>query len=63
MTEALYAQLKQADARSAPRCCSPGPHMVRTGLWERYRNRPERYAKTKPRQTPVSARSKAGRRR
>lgn len=52
MTEALYAQLKQADARIGASVLFPGPHMVRTGLWESYRNRPERYAKTKPRQSP-----------
>jgi NAD(P)-dependent dehydrogenase (short-subunit alcohol dehydrogenase family) len=52
MTEALYAQLKQADAKIGASVLFPGPHMVRTGLWESYRNRPERYAKTKPRQTP-----------
>lgn len=52
MTEALYAQLKQADAKIGASVLFPGPHMVRTGLWESYRNRPERYAKTKPRQSP-----------
>lgn len=52
MTEALYAQLKQADAKIGASVLFPGPHMVRTGLWESYRNRPERYAKSKPRQTP-----------
>jgi NAD(P)-dependent dehydrogenase (short-subunit alcohol dehydrogenase family) len=52
LTEALYAQLKQADAKIGASVLFPGPHMVRTGLWESYRNRPERYAKTKPRQTP-----------
>jgi len=52
MTEALYAQLKSADAKIGASVLFPGPHMVRTGLWESYRNRPDRYAKTKPRQTP-----------
>jgi NAD(P)-dependent dehydrogenase (short-subunit alcohol dehydrogenase family) len=52
MTEALYAQLKQADAKIGASVLFPGPHMVRTGLWESYRNRPERYAKTRPRSTP-----------
>jgi NAD(P)-dependent dehydrogenase (short-subunit alcohol dehydrogenase family) len=52
MTEALYAQLKQAEAQIGASVLFPGPHMVRTGLWESYRNRPERYAKTKPRQSP-----------
>ena len=52
MTEALYAQLKQQDTQIGASVLFPGPHMVRTGLWESYRNRPERYAKTRPRQTP-----------
>jgi NAD(P)-dependent dehydrogenase (short-subunit alcohol dehydrogenase family) len=52
LTEALYAQLKQADAKIGASVLFPGPHMVRTGLWESYRNRPERYAKSRPRQTP-----------
>ncbi|NUR59141.1 MAG: SDR family NAD(P)-dependent oxidoreductase [Catenulispora sp.] len=52
MTEALYAQLRQADAKIGASVLFPGPHMVRTGLWESYRNRPDRYAKTRPRQTP-----------
>jgi NAD(P)-dependent dehydrogenase (short-subunit alcohol dehydrogenase family) len=52
MTEALYAQLKQADSKIGVSVLFPGPHMVRTGLWESYRNRPDRYAKTKPRQNP-----------
>jgi hypothetical protein len=30
----------------------PGPHMLRTGLWESHRNRPDRYAKERPRRTP-----------
>ncbi|OLE28565.1 MAG: alcohol dehydrogenase [Catenulispora sp. 13_1_20CM_3_70_7] len=52
LTEALYAQLKQADAKIGASVLFPGPHMVRTGLWESYRNRPERFAKSRPRQTP-----------
>ncbi|GAA2026798.1 hypothetical protein GCM10009839_26680 [Catenulispora yoronensis] len=52
MTEALYAQLTQADAKIGASVLFPGPHMVRTGLWESYRNRPDRFAKTRPRQTP-----------
>jgi NAD(P)-dependent dehydrogenase (short-subunit alcohol dehydrogenase family) len=52
MTEALYAQLKQADAKIGASVLFPGPHMVRTGLWESYRNRPDRYAKSTPRKTP-----------
>ena len=39
---------------SAPRCCSPGPHMLRTGLFESWRNRPDEFAKERPRQTPYT---------
>lgn len=52
MTESLYAQLRAARARVGASVLFPGPHMLRTGLWESYRNRPERYAKSRPRETP-----------
>ncbi|MGW8380546.1 SDR family NAD(P)-dependent oxidoreductase [Streptomyces sp. ODS28] len=52
MTESLYAQLHDEGARVGCSVLFPGPHMLRTGLWESYRNRPERYAKTRPRKTP-----------
>ncbi|WP_326808900.1 SDR family NAD(P)-dependent oxidoreductase [Streptomyces sp. NBC_01775] len=52
MTESLYAQLRAEGAEVSASVLFPGPHMLRTGLWESYRNRPERYAKTRPRKTP-----------
>ncbi|SDK85712.1 SDR family NAD(P)-dependent oxidoreductase [Streptomyces indicus] len=52
MTESLYAHLKAEGARIAASVLFPGPHMLRTGLWESHRNRPERYAKERPRKTP-----------
>ncbi|MFD6820484.1 SDR family NAD(P)-dependent oxidoreductase [Streptomyces sp. NPDC060085] len=52
MTELLYAHLKAEHARVGASVLFPGPHMLRTGLWESHRNRPERYAKARPRKTP-----------
>jgi len=52
MTESLYAHLKAEHARVGASVLFPGPHMLRTGLWESHRNRPERYAKQRPRKTP-----------
>lgn len=54
MTEALYAQLRQVNARIGASVLFPGPKMLRTGLWESYRNRPERFAKSRPRRTPYN---------
>ncbi|WP_327357077.1 SDR family NAD(P)-dependent oxidoreductase [Streptomyces sp. NBC_01304] len=52
MTESLYAHLKAEHARVGASVLFPGPHMLRTGLWESHRNRPDRYAKERPRKTP-----------
>ncbi|WNO75365.1 MULTISPECIES: SDR family NAD(P)-dependent oxidoreductase [unclassified Streptomyces] len=52
MTESLYAHLKAENARVGASVLFPGPHMLRTGLWESHRNRPARYAKERPRRTP-----------
>ncbi|MFI8291207.1 SDR family NAD(P)-dependent oxidoreductase [Streptomyces sp. ms191] len=52
LTESLYAQLKARGAPVGASVLFPGPHMLRTGLWESHRNRPERYAKQRPRRTP-----------
>ncbi|MEV6396295.1 SDR family NAD(P)-dependent oxidoreductase [Streptomyces sp. NPDC051907] len=52
MTESLYAHLKAEHARVGASVLFPGPHMLRTGLWESHRNRPSRYAKERPRKTP-----------
>jgi len=51
MTESLYAHLKAEHARVGASVLFPGPHMLRTGLWESHRNRPVRYAKERPRRT------------
>ncbi|MFF5029302.1 SDR family NAD(P)-dependent oxidoreductase [Streptomyces collinus] len=52
MTESLYAHLRAEHARVGVSVLFPGPHMLRTGLWESHRNRPDRYAKQCPRRTP-----------
>ncbi|MFD8546985.1 SDR family NAD(P)-dependent oxidoreductase [Streptomyces sp. NPDC059649] len=52
LTESLYAHLKAEGAPVGASVLFPGPHMLRTGLWESHRNRPARYAKEKPRRTP-----------
>ncbi|MFC9928292.1 SDR family NAD(P)-dependent oxidoreductase [Streptomyces sp. NPDC127190] len=52
LTESLYAHLRAEHARVGASVLFPGPHMLRTGLWESHRNRPARYAKQRPRRTP-----------
>ncbi|MFB7742675.1 SDR family NAD(P)-dependent oxidoreductase [Streptomyces sp. NPDC056132] len=52
MTESLYAHLKAEGVPIGASVLFPGPHMLRTGLWESHRNRPERFAKERPRKTP-----------
>jgi NAD(P)-dependent dehydrogenase (short-subunit alcohol dehydrogenase family) len=52
LTECLYAQLQDAGAKVSASVLFPGPHMLRTGLFESWRVRPEEFAKERPRQTP-----------
>jgi NAD(P)-dependent dehydrogenase (short-subunit alcohol dehydrogenase family) len=52
ITECLYAQLEST--RLSASVLFPGPHMLRTGLFESWRSRPERFAKTRPRVTPYT---------
>ncbi|MEU8894041.1 SDR family NAD(P)-dependent oxidoreductase [Streptomyces sp. NPDC048442] len=52
LTESLYAHLKAEQAQVGASVLFPGPHMLRTGLWESHRNRPSRYAKERPRKSP-----------
>jgi NAD(P)-dependent dehydrogenase (short-subunit alcohol dehydrogenase family) len=52
MTESLYAHLRAEGAPIGASVLFPGPHMLRTGLWESHRNRPDRFAKERPRRTP-----------
>lgn len=50
ITECLYGQLESTPVSAS--VLFPGPHMLRTGLFESWRSRPERFAKTRPRATP-----------
>ncbi|MBT2395070.1 SDR family NAD(P)-dependent oxidoreductase [Streptomyces sp. ISL-100] len=52
MTESLYAHLRAESVPVSASVLFPGPHMLRTGLWESHRNRPARYAKERPRRAP-----------
>lgn len=52
ITECLYGQL--ADTKLSASVLFPGPHMLRTGLFESWRSRPDKFAKTRPRQTPYT---------
>jgi NAD(P)-dependent dehydrogenase (short-subunit alcohol dehydrogenase family) len=52
ITECLYAQLQEVGAKVGASVLFPGPHMLRTGLFESWRTRPAEFAKERPRQTP-----------
>jgi NAD(P)-dependent dehydrogenase (short-subunit alcohol dehydrogenase family) len=54
ISECLYEQLRQLDARIGASVLYPGPNMLRTGLYEAWRHRPAEYAKEKPRATPYA---------
>jgi NAD(P)-dependent dehydrogenase (short-subunit alcohol dehydrogenase family) len=54
ISECLYEQLRQLDARIGASVLYPGPNMLRTGLYEAWRHRPDEYAKEKPRATPYA---------
>ncbi len=49
LTEVLGAQLEDEGAAIGTSVLFPGPHMLRTGLFEAWRNRPAELAKAKPR--------------
>ncbi|MFZ0664608.1 MAG: SDR family NAD(P)-dependent oxidoreductase [Acidimicrobiales bacterium] len=52
LTECLHAQLAAVTDKVKASVLFPGPNMLRTGLFESWRFRPERFAKTRPRKTP-----------
>ncbi len=52
LTECLYAQLQDAGSAVGASVLFPGPHMLRTGLFTSWRNRPATLAKERPRATP-----------
>ncbi|MEY2420373.1 MAG: hypothetical protein QOI95_440 [Acidimicrobiaceae bacterium] len=48
LTESLYAQLRAVDATVSASVLFPGPHVLRTGLFTSWRNRPSEYANPNP---------------
>jgi NAD(P)-dependent dehydrogenase (short-subunit alcohol dehydrogenase family) len=52
LTECLYAHLQGAGGLIGTSVLFPGPHMLKTGLWTSWRNRPAELAKQRPRTTP-----------
>jgi len=52
LTEVLDAQLRDVGAVIGASVLFPGPHMLRTGLFEAWRQRPTEFAKAKPRANP-----------
>jgi NAD(P)-dependent dehydrogenase (short-subunit alcohol dehydrogenase family) len=54
LTECLYGQLQEVNAPIGVSVLFPGPHMLRTGLFESWRSRTETFAKQRPRLTPYT---------
>jgi NAD(P)-dependent dehydrogenase (short-subunit alcohol dehydrogenase family) len=52
LTECLYGQLQEVNAPIGASVLFPGPHMLRTGLFESWRSRTDEFAKQRPRTTP-----------
>lgn len=52
LSESLYAQLDALGSRVGASVLFPGPHILRTGLFESWRNRPPEMANATPRKTP-----------
>lgn len=54
ITECLYGQLLDVGAPIGASVLFPGPHILRTGLFESWRSRTPEFAKHRPRQTPYT---------
>jgi NAD(P)-dependent dehydrogenase (short-subunit alcohol dehydrogenase family) len=54
ITECLYGQLQDVGAPIGASVLFPGPHMLRTGLFESWGRRTDEFAKERPRQTPYT---------
>jgi NAD(P)-dependent dehydrogenase (short-subunit alcohol dehydrogenase family) len=52
ITESLYAHLLRAGSSVRASVLFPGPHWLRTNLWDAWKWRPAEYAKSEPRRTP-----------
>ena len=48
LTECLYGQLQEVNAPIGASVLFPGPHMLRTGLFESWRSRTDEFAKQRP---------------
>ena len=54
ITECLYGQLQEIGAPVGASVLFPGPHILRTGLFESWRSRAPEFAKERPRKTPYT---------
>ena len=54
ITECLYGQLQEVGAPIGASVLFPGPHILRTGLFESWRSRTPEFAKQRPRRTPYT---------
>ena len=54
LTECLYGQLQDVTPDVSASVLFPGPHMLRTGLFESWRSRTDEFAKQRPRVTPYT---------
>lgn len=54
ITECLYGQLHEIEALVGASVLFPGPHILRTGLFESWRSRTPEFAKERPRKTPYT---------
>jgi NAD(P)-dependent dehydrogenase (short-subunit alcohol dehydrogenase family) len=54
LTECLLAQLQDEGTRLSASVLFPGPHMLRTGIFESWRSRTDEFAKERQRSTPYT---------
>jgi NAD(P)-dependent dehydrogenase (short-subunit alcohol dehydrogenase family) len=54
ITECLYGQLQEVGSKLGASVLFPGPHILRTGLFESWRSRTDEFAKERPRKTPYT---------
>ncbi len=54
ITECLYGQLQEIGSAVSASVLFPGPHILRTGLFESWRSRTDEFAKQRPRKTPYT---------
>ncbi|MEI7616977.1 MAG: SDR family NAD(P)-dependent oxidoreductase [Actinomycetota bacterium] len=54
ITECLYGQLQEVESKLSASVLFPGPHILRTGLFESWRSRTDEFAKERPRKTPYT---------